>query len=216
MKKVYKNKKELILDVVKKHKKVLDVGFWGQGVKSDSANWPHNILKQASDDVYGLDLDFSDSEVGDISRYFRGSAESFLLPVKFDLIFAADLIEHLSNPGLFLESCFKNLSDDGLLILTTPNCYNLFNIIEKFSKYEPTVNPDHTCYFSLKTLKVLLKKNNFGIKNNAYVYTLNSNYKESWKKKIINMIYYLLGFVTDKFMETIVVIVEKNKNYAAA
>ena len=140
---VYKNKRELIENLISSEDIVLDIGFWGQGVTADDKNWPHKLLKNRAKDVYGLDLDF-DTTRFDKSKYFKMSAEKFSIPIKFDVIFASDLIEHLSNLGLFLESCSKHLKPSGKLIITTPNCFNLFNIAEKITKYEPTVNSDHT------------------------------------------------------------------------
>jgi len=205
MKKVYKNKQELIQDLILPNDVVLDVGFWGQGVTSNDPNWPHKLINNRSKEVYGLDLDFNE-KIFDEKRYFKASAENFDSPIKFDVIFAGDLIEHLSNPGLFLDSCTRNLKPNGRLILTTPNCFSLFSITEKITKFEPTVNKDHTCYFNLKTLAQLLGKNGFEVESHSYIYSLDVNHKESWKKKIINIFYRMLSFFTPKFMETIVII----------
>ena len=129
---------------------------------------------------------------------------------KFDVILAADVIEHLSNPGMFLRSCARNLKPDGRLIITTPNCFNLFNIAEKFSKDEPTVNKDHTCYFNYKTLKYLLEKNDFTAEGPSFLYSLDIDFKESIKKKILNFIYYIFSKFTPKFIETVVVCAKKS------
>ena len=48
-------------------------------------------------------------------------ATHFDLQQKFDAIVAGELIEHLSNPGLFLDCSSRHLQNNGLLILTTPN-----------------------------------------------------------------------------------------------
>ena len=123
-------------------------------------------------------------------------------------VFAGDVIEHLSNPGLFLDACKNNLKPGGRVIITTPNCFNLFNLAEKITKYEPTVNSDHTFYFNTKTLKKLLEKNGWKISDASYLYTLDLKHKESWKKKILNIIYKIFSLFTNKFIETMVVIAE--------
>jgi len=206
---VYKNKRELVKGIIFPEDVVLDVGFWGQGVTVDDENWPHKLLKNRAKDVYGIDLDF-DTTRFDKSKYFKMSAEKFILPVKFDVIFASDLIEHLSNPGLFLGSCAQHLKSGGKLILTTPNCFNLFNMAEKITKYEPTVNSDHTCYFNFKTIEQLFEKNGWIIDARGYVFSLDINYKESLKKKFLNILYYLVSLVTPKFLETIVIVAKRN------
>ncbi len=202
---MYHDKSELIEREIRADETVLDVGFLGQGIKSDSARWPHALLKKKAKEVYGLDL-VLDSEYRNDPHYMEASAEDFSTPVRFDVVFAGDLIEHLSNPGLFLARSREVLKSGGRLIMTTPNAFNLFNLAEKLTKREPTVNPDHTCYFNDKTLSVLLQKNGMRVEKVDYLYTLGYEHKESWKKKALNAIYALLSRFTTKFAETLVVI----------
>lgn len=212
MNEIYRNKKDLFDALINKNNIVLDVGFWGQGMEINDNDWPHRLLKEKSKEVYGLDLHFNESGLENKANYKIGNAEDFDFNIKFDVIFAGDLIEHLSNPGLFLQSCYRNLKNDGRLIITTPNCFNLFHLTEKITKKEPTVNPGHTCYFNWKTLKVLLEKNNWQVNKIGYLYSLKLKYKESWKKKILNIIYFLISKITPKFLETLVIIASKNEN----
>ena len=202
---IYRDKSELIWKLVRKTDVVLDVGFSGQGVRAGNQNWPHAILKNAAKEVYGVDIDLAPEFASD-SHYQKASAESFEFPLKFDVIFAGDIIEHLSNPGLFLAACKRHLKDGGRLIITTPNAFNLFNLSEKLTKREPTVNHDHTCYFNSKTLAVLLGKNGFVAESVDYLYTLGIAYEESFKKQVLNALYWLFARFTDKFVETLVVV----------
>lgn len=210
MSKIYKNKRELIDDVIKPSDTVLDIGFLGQGVTEADENWPHKLLRNKAKDVYGLDLNIGAAYLGN-DHYQEGSAENFQFGIKFDVIFAGDLIEHLSNPGLFLSSCLNNLKEGGALIITTPNCFNLFNLAGKMTNREPAVNKDHTCYFNEKTLIALLKKNSFEPTQISFVYSLEMKFKESLRKKFLNLIYYVLSKFTPKFSETLVVIAKKNE-----
>lgn len=203
---VHKNKRELIRSVVQATDDVLDVGFWGQGVDVDNPDWVHNVIKRSVNETYGVDLNFDQDRLEPTARYFKASAESFDIPKQFDVIFAGDLIEHLSNPGLFIKAATRHLKLGGRLVLTTPNCFNLFHLTEKLTKREPTVNPDHTCYFNEKTLAQLLAKNGITDVSFASVYSLDVRHKRSWKKKGLDVIYRLLSNFTDKYMETLVVI----------
>ena len=45
-----------------------------------------------------------------------GDAETFVDGQKYDVIFAGELIEHLSNPGNFLKCAHENLVDDGVMV----------------------------------------------------------------------------------------------------
>ncbi|MBI4919683.1 class I SAM-dependent methyltransferase [Candidatus Azambacteria bacterium] len=213
MAKIYKNKSELIDDFIDDADIVLDAGFWGQGVGVNSNNWVHKMLLDKAKEVYGIDVDFDLSKLADIGNYKQNykkrSAENFDFRVKFDVIFAGDIIEHLSNPGLFLKSCAKNLKNGGRLIITTPNCFNLFHLAEKISKAEPTVNPDHVCYFNAKTLRRLLEKNGWRVKEIAYLHSLGVDYPESYKKKFLNVLYSAVSKFTPKFLETLTIVAEK-------
>jgi len=206
MKKIYKNKADLIQDVIDSKSKVLDVGFWGQGTNINNPLWVHSLLKKTGADVHGIDIEFESEKLNDTAKYHKFSAENFVISETFDIVFAGDLIEHLSNPGLFLESSLRHLASNGKLIITTPNCFNLFNLAEKISKYEPTVNKDHTVYFNIKTLKQLLRKNGWEPKHIGYVFRLDVEHTESAKKKFLNVLYKFLSLFTDKYLETIVLV----------
>lgn len=204
---IYLNKQALIAATITPSDTVLDIGFLGQGKTPTDPNWLHRTIKSIAKETYGLDLQPYETNLPqDKGYYFKQSAENFDLPVTFDVIFAGDLIEHLSNPGLFLDACKKHLKPNGRLILTTPNTFNLFNVAEKFTKDEPTVNSDHTCYFNKKTIEVLLKKCGWTVLSFDYIYTLELSYKESWKKRLLNVLYKYLALATDKYIETLVVV----------
>ncbi|MBI5405870.1 class I SAM-dependent methyltransferase [Candidatus Kaiserbacteria bacterium] len=204
---VFTNKKELITALVLPGDTVLDIGFWGQGVGVDSPEWVHALLRARAREVWGIDTSYDETKLpGGPAHYLRASAESFSLNKRFDVIFAGDLIEHLSNPGLFLAHAKQHLAPGGRLILSTPNAFNLFNIAEKFSKGEPTVNADHTCYFNEKTLRQSLRKNGWRVERIDFVYSLGVLHRESWKKKILNGMYWLLSLFTPRFIETLAVV----------
>ena len=150
---------------------VLDVGFWGQAVGIDNPEWVHNVLRRSAKEVYGVDITYDDSALSNPEHYQRASAESFHFDTTFDVIFASELIEHLTNPGLFLEQCKKHLTSSGALILTTPNTFGFMTLIQKMFKKEPSVNPDHTMYFNKTVLETLLNKCGFTITKCAYIAT---------------------------------------------
>lgn len=208
-----KNKIELLNKLITKEDVVLDVGFWGQGIKNDSNNWPHKLLQERAKDVYGIDIEYEDSMIPATERhkYQKAPAESFFFDKEFDVIFAGDLIEHLVNPGLFLDNAKKHLKEGGRLIVTTPNNYNLFNIAGKFTRSEPIVNADHTFYFNRPTIKVLLDKCGWSVSEFGFMYTLGYKLQESMKKKFLNLIYWWLARWTPKYYETMIVVAQVKK-----
>lgn len=202
------NKRELVDRLINQNDVVLDVGFWGQGITIESDHWPHRLLLQKAKEVYGIDIFFEEDKLGglDKDRYTRASAEDFNLDIKFDVIFAGDLIEHLVNPGLFLDNVKKNLKPNGRLIISTPNAFNLFVLAGKITNTEPVVNSDHTFYFNQRTIGVLLKKCGWKVEELGFMYTLEYSLKESFKKKFLNFLYFVLSKFTPKFYETMIIV----------
>jgi len=206
---VYQNKIDLIQQTITQDDIVLDVGFWGQGVKENDEYWPHKHIIARAKQVDGLDLGMDTAMLEKINPqgiYHAQSAEEFMFDRHYTKIFAGDIIEHLPNPGLFLDHCRMHLAPGGALIITTPNAFNLFVLAGKLMHQEPPVNKDHTCYFNSKTIACLLTKVGWSVEEYHYLYTLNITYSESYKKKFLNGLYRLLGHCTDKYMETLVVI----------
>lgn len=84
---------------------------------------------------------------------------------KFDVIVAGEMIEHLSNPGLFLRGIKRFMHSDSNLIITTVNAYCgmrffYYALRGCGGRVEP-VNPDHVYYFSYSTLRHLLDREQF-------------------------------------------------------
>ncbi len=135
-------------------KDILDIGC-AVGFRKD--DWMHRHIKSIAKSIVGLDLD-SESVAQIRSMGYdveQGDAQNFSLGRKFNLVHAGELIEHLDNPAGFLESVRKHLTEDGLLLLTTPNALRISNFI-----YAATgglkVNAEHTCWYCETTITTLL------------------------------------------------------------
>jgi SAM-dependent methyltransferase len=51
------------------------------------------------------------------------------LPIKFDIVIANQLVEHLTNPDNLFKSVHSILNEDGIFIISTPNLNSLHNRI---------------------------------------------------------------------------------------
>ena len=95
----------------------------------------------------------------------EGDAEAFSLGREFDVVVAGELIEHLSNPGSFLDCVREHLKPDGVFVLTTPNRFGaptflsaiLHNTIPTYNK--PIAK--HVVYFDENSLQDLLVRHGF-------------------------------------------------------
>jgi SAM-dependent methyltransferase len=134
----------------------------------------HRLLTQSPQKVVGFDISLKNlhalQRAYPQSKFVHGDAErlqSYFTEQKFDLIIAGEILEHLSNPGLFFESCRQVLTENGILLLTVPNVFGIRRLIHNVLSTE-NYHPDHTFYFSENTLKTLAGRYGFGISNSFY------------------------------------------------
>ncbi len=143
---------------------ILNIGCVGSHPK-DSKYWLHGLLSQKFKNVVGIDINVK--EIKHFEKDYKcyvANAENFELDMKFDTIVAGELIEHLSNPGLFLNQAKKHLKENGILIITTPYPFSLINFIYALLKFPNTCsNPEHTCWFCPKTLQELARRYNYNV-----------------------------------------------------
>lgn len=140
---IYRN--NLIFSYVK-GKEVLDLG------STTNKKNMFDIMKKLAKDLVGVDIRRSDDP-----KIVEGNVETVDLNRKFDLIIAGEIIEHLSNPGIFLDNMKKHLKNDGQLLITTPNAKSFAYLFFKG-------NSEHTCWYCRNTLNQLLKRHGFKIK----------------------------------------------------
>lgn len=95
-------------------------------------------------------------------------AESIVLRETFDVVLAGDVLEHMNNPGLFLERVKGVLNCSGRLIIGVPNAYS-FNILKYVLGGSEPTHKDHTYYFSVKTLSQLCSR--YGLLPTRLVFT---------------------------------------------
>ena len=129
----------------------------------------HQRLAVVASELWGLDIDengieflrskgFDHLVCGDLCQLDKIQS---LRCREFDVVVASEVIEHLLNPGMFLESV-KSLIIPGIteLIVTVPNAFRISNLIWLFRGME-YVHPDHNYWFSYYTASNLLHKTGF-------------------------------------------------------
>lgn len=138
---------------------VLDVGCAAHVPEPDHPYWVHGRLRSQFPTVTGIDINEGNIELlrsRGLDRLQVASAESFALPDRFDTIVAGELIEHLSNPGLFLERARQHLRPGGRIVLTTPFPFSLLYLLYAWTKFPKTCqNPEHTCWICPETMREL-------------------------------------------------------------
>lgn len=151
-------------------KTVLNLGCVNHTVEAiDYPSFQHAALAKVAKVIVGLD--YEPGGVEELQR--RGydvrlaDAQNFNLsqefPDGFEVVIASEIIEHLSNAGLFLDCIAKHLAPDGVLVLTTPHAYGIAFFLEVMVFGEERINDDHTATFSKKNLSHLLDKHGLAI-----------------------------------------------------
>src|SRR5207247_4711498 len=134
----------------------------GSGV--DRPDWMHALVASVASEIVGVELDPKLAERAK-ARGFTivvADAETMDLGRSFDVVWAGEVIEHLSNAGAFLDSARNHLRDGGLLVLTTPNAFAISNFVYRVGG-RPRFNKGHTCWYDEMTLSQLLGRHGFAI-----------------------------------------------------
>lgn len=168
MRNAFSLRTDLILQWVK-GPSVLDVGCTGHALAVGSRGWLHGRLREQFTTVVGIDISRENIEslrTQGFSNLHVQSAESFQLDKQFDTIVAGELIEHLANPGLFLQQARAHLKPKGRLVLTTPHPFSLLDITYALLKFPRTCqNLQHACWFCPQTMKELAARNHLRIEH---------------------------------------------------
>jgi 2-polyprenyl-3-methyl-5-hydroxy-6-metoxy-1,4-benzoquinol methylase len=145
-----------------KGKDVLDCGCIGDVAETaeEARHASHEQIAKTAKFCLGIDIWKAEVEKRKAMGYnvVHGNVETMHLGRQFDVIVASDLIEHLANPGMFLDRCHEHLRNGGALCLVTPNAHSLNTAAKAFLGARVAVNPEHTCWYDPTTLKQLLAR----------------------------------------------------------
>lgn len=153
--------REKYLESKIKGKIVLDLGVGDTRHRS-----LHPYIKTVAKKLVGIELDPMRAEKLRKQGYNvkTGNAETTLLNQTFDVVIAGDLIEHLNNPGVFLETVKKHMKKEGMFIFNTPNAYSINLIIRALINLGKVKQFDeHTFIFTEDLLKELLNRHKMKI-----------------------------------------------------
>ncbi len=209
--------KDRILETLQPHiqgKSVLDVGCVEHSTDNiDKVRiWVHGFLKQHAARLLGIDI--LEQDIQELKK--RGydvevqNAESFQVDDRFEVVFAGELIEHLSNPGAFLDRCREALAADGRLLLTTPNAFALSRLLRSLLGLhnDPPANEEHTAWYSPKVLATLLARHGFEIERITY-----ADYPHR-KPRYRDRLFNFLRGLSPRTKETMIVVCRGRTSYS--
>lgn len=157
----------------------------------------HSALAAVSGELWGLDADEEAIDLlrrAGFERLLQGDLERLddcAIDRSFDVVLAGEVIEHLSNPGLFLEGARRLVAPGGLLVVTTVNAYCAFRMAQyafrgRGGENEP-VHADHVAYYSGATLRGLLRRFGWRVEELSF-YDLGREHHASvtWRVRALN------------------------------
>lgn len=154
-------------------KRVLHLGCVDEHVtaaRHGTGDLLHQELSAVATELVGVDL--SRDGLDEIARlvpgrYLHGDVEHLELidlPQEVDLVVAAELIEHLGAPSLFLEGLRTYLERTGATaVITTPNAYSWRHFLAVALRRPEPVHEDHRVLYSLTTLSRSLTAAGLGV-----------------------------------------------------
>ena len=86
----------------------------------------------------------------------------------WDVILAADVLEHVSDVGSALGAMRRLMGPDSCLVLTTPSAFSLKRFAGLLLQGREHVHPDHCYYFSPSTLHQCLQRQELQIAEVSY------------------------------------------------
>jgi SAM-dependent methyltransferase len=148
-------------------KRVIHVGFVDAGyqeMQETAGTWLHAHLAEGATSLVGIDLDTEGvakaTEVG-YEAYVADCRDPAALQAlgidAADLVIAGEVIEHLDDPGSFLEGLHELVAPGGTLVITTPNASGFLNGAAALAGAEIN-HPDHVILFSWRTLTNLMSR----------------------------------------------------------
>jgi SAM-dependent methyltransferase len=142
--------------------------------KLDRSAWLHGKLAESASDLVGIDADpvgvTIARDLGYEAHVANCQSESSVATAGVraaDLVIAGEIIEHLDQPGAFLDAVRQLINPDGELVITTPNPTAFTNALLGLLRRE-VQNADHVGWHSWRTLETLLARHHYSTVELAY------------------------------------------------
>jgi len=154
-------------------------------------------IKDKYDEIYGAEIAKEAALIAQKQNVFTSLMDLNLsLSYKdntFDAVTCLDVIEHLLNPGSFIDEIYRVLRPDGQLVLTTPNIRNFRNLYTLvFKGVFPQTSPDtfvwgggHLHFFTREDIKNIFKTAGF---KRIEFFINQDQFRLSKKRKIIRFL----------------------------
>jgi len=145
------NHEDLLQKFVEGHS-VLDIGVVDHDISHiQSSGWKHRKLKKFAKKIVGVDI--LEEEVSMLNKMgfdvrLVDATSKVDLGEKFERVVIGDVIEHVSNPVALLEFASRHLSDDGQIMVSTPNPFSIHFILRVIREGTLIANAEHISWIT--------------------------------------------------------------------
>lgn len=167
-----------------KDKNVLDVGCIGQDKSYTSEEWLHGRIKKSAKELIGADIMKEEVvKLNELNFSIYLPEELLTLNKKFDVIVMGDVIEHVNDPGQFLSFYSQFLTENGRMIICTPNSFGVRYFIQVLIYGRPGTNEEHTLAFDPLVILELFKR--IRLEPTDFHWLKEYHRGSNWKQKFI-------------------------------
>jgi len=129
-----------------------------------------SYMKAAGGKVYGVEhnhdsVEYSVSLGYNVEEGFPDGSDFILKNGPFDAFYIMNFLEHIPNPGVFLNAIANNLCDGAIGLIEVPNTDVIIKNL-MFSEFML----DHLCYYTSDSLRRLLEINGFDVLESSSVW----------------------------------------------
>tara|TARA_B100001057_G_C22782038_1_gene924047 strand:- start:555 stop:1454 length:900 start_codon:yes stop_codon:yes gene_type:complete len=187
-----------------KNLNVLDVGCGGGTLLYTLKSLMPNI------NLYGVELNKKYYEIAKKNLEINIKNEEYksnLFGCKFDILINTKVLEHISDPLIFLENLNKDLKDDGHLFIEVPDVSDMYS----FPANDERFFIPHIFFYSEITLSILLERSGFEVlKKRVSKSNRGRSYLQIIAKKQMNEISKITEFTSTKDIQAMIKKIKQN------
>ena len=170
--------------------------------------WLHEILRKKANKLVGVDIDSDGIEYARNNGYeiLNENCEAMELGEKFDLIVMSDVIEHVDAPVIAIRNLLRHLSENGDLVITTPNATAGNVFVRALLRKSLNVYGDHVAIYYPEHFQAICERLNCTLK---FVYLFDHFDKRSISLRIKSFMFQIMSILSPRLSSSMIVVINK-------
>lgn len=192
-------------------KDVLNVGAAGgvYGYLPDNRKiWLHEKLRKKANSIIGVDIDAAAIKYADEHGYKiqNKNCETMKLGQKFDVIVMSDVIEHVNAPVTAINNLVEHLSENGRLVITTPNATAGNICIRALLRKKINVLGDHMAIYYPEHFQAICYRLGYSLES---VYLFDHIDRRSFVLRFKSFLFVILTAISPQLASSMMITIQK-------